>query len=307
MSIEVVVEYLSSTIRVAVPIVLIALGVCFSERSGVYAMGSEGYMLISCFVSVVMTIQTGNQFFGVLFGVLSAMCATALYSYFTVVLGAHQVICGLGSNFVILGLTSALQRLFWGIEGVPRIEPLLPIAIPGLSSIPFVGDMFFNQPIITYICYLLIPVAWWVMFKSTWGLQIRAVGENPNCADTLGINVVKTRVLAVITGGAFCGLAGSALALQQVQSFTENMSNGRGWLGLIAATFGGWNPIGAAGAGLVFGAAEVLQLRLQLLGSFNISSYIILMVPYLVALLFILFIGKGRRHPSAMGKYYKKQ
>ncbi len=145
------------------------------------------------------------------------------------------------------------------------------------------------------------------MFKSRWGLNLRSVGENPSCADTLGINVRKTKILGVLTSGAFCGLSGAVLSLSQVQSFVENISGGRGWLGLIAATFGGWNPLGAAGAGVIFGAAESLQLRLQIMSTINISSYVILMIPYLVALLFILFIGKSRRHPEAMGKHYKKQ
>ena len=181
-----------------------------------------------------------------------------------------------------------------------------PIELPGLSKIPVLGTMLFNQPILTYVTYLLIPIAWWVMFKSTSGLKLRAVGENPSCADTLGISVPRTRIKSVLTCGAFCGLSGAVLALQQVQTFTENMSAGRGWLGLVAAVFGGWNPLGAAGAGLIFGAAEVLQLRLQMISGINISSYIIQMLPYLVALAFIACIGKGRRHPAAMGKFYRK-
>ena len=307
MSVDFVVEFLSSTIRIAVPIILIALGVCYSEKAGVHAMGAEGYMLIGAFVSVVMTIATGSHFLGVVFGILAAALSSAVFSTFAVYLGANQVICGLGLNFIMLGLTSALQRLFWGTTGVPRIEAMNPIEIPVLSDIPLIGPMLFDQPILTYITYLLIPVAWWIMFKSTWGLQLRAVGENPSCADTLGINVARTRSISAIVCGVFCGMGGAVLALQQVQSFTENISNGRGWLGLIAATFGGWNPVGAAGAGLVFGASEVLQLRLQMLGNIQISSYVILMLPYLVALVFILLIGKGRRHPAAMGKYYRKQ
>lgn len=306
MNLDFIVEYLNSTIRISVPIILLALGVCYSEKAGVHAMEAEGLMLISSFVSVVMTIMTGNHFFGVLFGVLAAVAVSVLFAFCTVRLGANQVICGLGLNFMMLGLTSSLQRYFWGTTGVPRIAAMNPIEIPLLSKIPLIGPTLFNQPILTYLTYLLIPIAWWVMFKSTWGLQLRSVGENPSCADTLGISVARTRSLSVLVCGGFCGLGGAVLALQQVQSFTENISNGRGWLGIIAATFGGWNPIGAAGGGLVFGASEVLQLRLQMAGKINISSYFILMIPYLVALVFILLIGKGRRHPAAMGKYYQK-
>ncbi len=306
MNVTVLVEYLNSTIRVSVPIILVAIGVCYSERGGVYAMGSEGYMLISAFVSVVTMIYTNNHFISVLAGILSGMLVAGIFSYFTVILGADQVICGLGINFVMLGLTSSLQRLLWGVTGIPRIPVMNAVEIPVLSKIPLIGSMLFNQPIPIYLTYLLIPLVWWIMFRSTWGLQLRAVGENPSCADTLGISVRKTRILGIITGGAFCGLSGAVLSLSQVQTFTENISGGRGWFGLIAATFGGWNPLGATGAGLIFGAAESLQLRLQIMSKINISSYVILMIPYLVALLFILFIGKSRRHPAAMGKFYKK-
>lgn len=302
-----IIEYLSSTVRVSVPIILIAIGVAYSEKAGVHAMGAEGYMLISAFVSVVGTIVTGSHLTGVVLAVLVGMVSAAMFSYFTVALGANQVICGLGMNFVMLGLTSFLQRLIWGVTGIPRIPAMNAIPIPGLSAIPFLGPMLFNQPVLTYLTYLLIPAAWWVMYKTTWGLQLRSVGENPSCSDTLGINVVRTRSLSAIACGAFCGLSGAVLALQQVQSFTENISGGRGWLGLIAATFGRWNPLWASGAGLIFGAAESLQLRVQIFSKINISSYVILMIPYLVALLFIMLTGKACKHPAGMGKFYSKQ
>ncbi len=306
MDVGVILEYLGSTVRVSVPVILIAIGVCYCEKVGVYAMNAEGYMLISAFMSVVATIATGNQAIGVFAGILAGILAALLFSLLTIRFGVDQVLSGLGMNFIILGLTSSLQRLFWGVTGVPRIPAMRPIELPLLSKIPFIGPMLFNQPILTYATYFLIPIAWWVMFKSTWGLKLRAVGENPSCADTLGISVAKTRLNSILACGAFCGLSGAVLALQQVQTFTENMSAGRGWLGLVAAVFGGWNPLGAAGAGLVFGAAEVLQLRLQMLGGIKISSYVIQMLPYFVAIAFIAFIGKGRRHPASMGKFYRK-
>ena len=251
-------------------------------------MGAEGFMLISAFTSVVAMIGTNNHLVSVVIGIMTGICAAAIYGYFAVVLGADQVICGLGSNFIMLGLTSSLQKLLWGVTGIPRIRGMSSVEIPLLSDIPFLGPMLFDQPVLTYLAYLLIPAAWWVMFKSRWGLNLRSVGENPSCADTLGIHVRKTKIAGVLVSGAFCGLSGAVLSLSQVQSFVENISGGRGWLGLIAATFGGWNPLGAAGAGLIFGAAESLQLRLQIMSKIEISSYVILMIPYLAALLFIL-------------------
>lgn len=302
-----IIDFASSTVRISVPIIMLALGVCYAEKAGVHAMGAEGHALIASFVSVIMTIVSGNHVVGILSGILAAMLVAVIYGGLVNYLGANQVICGLGINFFVLGLTSSLQRYFWGTSGVPRIPALNPVELPLLSKIPLIGPVLFNQPVLTYLAYILIPVAWWIMFKSTWGLQLRAVGENPSCADTLGINVARTRSASVIVCGAFCGLGGSILALQQVQTFTENITNGRGWLAIIAATFGGWNPVGAAGAGLIFGASEVLQLRLQMSSNIKISSYFILMLPYLIALVFILLIGKGRRHPAGMGKFYKKQ
>ena len=301
------VEYLSSTVRVAVPIILVAVGVCYCEKAGVFAMGSEGQMLISAFVAVIVTVFSGgNHFLGVISGILAGALAAAIFASLTVFLGAHQVICGLGMNFVFIGLSSFLQRLFWGVTGIPRIPAMDPIPLPLLSQIPLIGDVLFNQPILTYCTYVIVPVAWWFMYRSTWGLQLRAVGENPRCADTVGIPVRKTKVCGILISGAMCGLAGSVLALQQVQSFTENMTAGRGWLGLIAATFGGWNPLIAAGAGIIFGAADALQLRAQIFLS-NVSSYVILMAPYLIALISILFVSKGARHPDAMGKHYTQE
>ena len=144
MDISVLVEYLNSTIRISVPIILIAVGVCYSEKSGVYAMGSEGFMLISAFTSVVMMIGTDNHLISVCIGILTGVTASAIYAYFAVVLGADQVICGLGSNFVMLGLTSSLQKLLWGVTGIPRIRGMNPVAIPGLSEIPFIGPMLFE-------------------------------------------------------------------------------------------------------------------------------------------------------------------
>ncbi|MFR3032150.1 MAG: ABC transporter permease subunit, partial [Blautia sp.] len=141
MDISVLIEYLNSTIRISVPIILIAVGVCYSEKSGVYAMGAEGFMLISAFTSVVAMIGTNNHLVSVVIGIMTGICAAAIYGYFAVVLGADQVICGLGSNFIMLGLTSSLQKLLWGVTGIPRIRGMSSVEIPLLSDIPFLGPM----------------------------------------------------------------------------------------------------------------------------------------------------------------------
>ena len=145
------------------------------------------------------------------------------------------------------------------------------------------------------------------MFRSKWGLQLRAVGEHPRAVDTVGLPVNRTRFTAVVISGALSAMGGAVLALQQVRQFTEGMTNGRGWLGLIACVFGRWNPLGASGAAFLFGATDALQLRVQLSPIFEISSYFILMLPHLLALFLILFVGKSARHPAAMGVHYTKE
>lgn len=310
MDMQFLTDFLQASVRVATPIIFIAIGACYSERSGFYAMGLEGYALLSCFVSVAVTIFTQSILLGILAGILSGMLAAGIVAYAGVVLGGDQVLSALGMNFFALGFTGFMMRLFWGVgtNGLPPITPLTDIPIPLLSSIPFIGPILFNQPILTYLVYLTIPAAWWVMFKSKWGLQLRAVGENPRAVDTVGLPVIKTRFTAVIISGAFAAMGGAVLALQQVQTFTEGMTNGRGWLGLIACVFARWNPLAAAGAAFLFGAADALQIRVQMFPAFKeVSSYFILMLPHLLALFLILFVGKGTRHPAAMGVHYTKE
>jgi general nucleoside transport system permease protein len=299
--------YLSSALRLSVPVLLAAIGVCYSEKSGVYGMNADANMLSACFISVVVTLATGNPWLGVIAGILAGCVCAALFSIFAVKVGVNQCLAGLSFNFMIIGLTSSLLRLFWSTSGIPQFKGLEEVAIPGLSKIPFIGLIFFNQPILTYAVYFIVPISWYVMFKTTWGLKIRSVGENPRCADTLGINVIKTRVVSVIACGFFCGLGGAVLAIQQVQTFTEGMTGARGWMGIIAAYFGGWSPLGATGAALIFGLAEALEKRIQLLSFINLSSYVIQMFPYLAALIVIMMTGSSRRHPAAMAKYYEKQ
>ena len=304
------IDFLQASVRVATPIAFVAMGATYSERSGVYAMGLEGYMLMSCFASVAVTILSGSLFLGLIAGIIAGMLTSSIVALSAVILGAEQVLTALSMNIFALGFTGFMQRFIWGVGtgGLPLIEPLKNIPIPILVDIPVLGPIIFNQPILTYLAYATVPVAWWVMFKSKWGLQLRAVGEHPRAADTVGLPVVRTRFMAVVISGGLSALGGAVLSLQQVRTFTEGMTNGRGWLGLIACIFGRWNPAGAAGAAFLFGAADALQLRVQLSSTvLEISSYFILMLPHLLALFLILFIGKAARHPAATGLHYTKE
>jgi general nucleoside transport system permease protein len=306
MDINNVIAILQGSVRVATPILFAALAGCLSEQAGIYAMGLEGFMLIGAFVSIVAALLTQSLIIGLLAGVLAGGLVATIFAYVTIKVGADQVLGGLAINMFVLGATGFLMRLVWGMSGIPMTPEILIWQVPVLSSIPIIGPVFFNQPPLTYLAYLMVPAVWWFMFKSHWGLELRAVGEKPRAVDTVGISVVRTRFMAVILSGFLAGLGGAVLSLQQVNTFTENMTAGRGWLALISAISGGWNPIWAAATSFLFGIANALQLRIQVMG-LDISSWIVLMVPYILAILLVAIVGKAARHPEATGVQYIKE
>ncbi len=297
---------LTASVRVATPVLFASLGGCFSEQAGVFAMGLEGFMMTGAFVAVVTVTTTGSLVLGLILGVLAAMLIALVLAFATVTAGAEQVLSGLAVNFLVIGATAFLFKVFWGKTGMPLTPRIDLLPIPVLSQIPVLGPVFFNQPPLNYVAYLAIPLAWWFMYRTHWGLQLRAVGEQPRAADTVGINVHGMRYLAVVLSGALAGFGGVVLSLQQVNTFTENMVAGRGWLGLISAIAGRWNPLGAAAASFLFGVTDALQLRVQI-SQLQISSWFVLMIPHILALLLIAVVGRAARHPAATGLHYTKE
>jgi simple sugar transport system permease protein len=297
---------LTASVRVATPVLFASLGGCLSEQAGVFAMGLEGYMMTGAFVAVVAVTTTGSLALGVVLGVLAAVLVALILAVATVTAGAEQVLSGLALNFLVIGATAFLFKVFWGQSGMPLTPRIDLWPIPVLSRLPLLGPVFFNQPPLNYLAYLTIPLAWWFLYRTHWGLQLRAVGEKPRAADTVGINVHGMRYLAVALSGALAGFGGVVLSLQQVNTFTENMVAGRGWLGLIAAIFGRWNPLGAAAASFLFGVTDALQLRVQI-SQLQVSSWFVLMIPHVLALLLIAAVGRAARHPAATGVHYTKE
>ena len=296
-----------SAIALGMPILLVAIGVCYTEKGGVWGMNADSSMLGACFFSAVSMVFTGNMFLSLVIGIASGAIMAWLFSIFAVRIGVNQCLVGLGFNFMIMGLTSSLQRLIWGMETPTAFAMIPEVPIPGLSKIPVIGPIFFQQSLLVYFIYFLVPISWWLLFKTTWGMKIRAVGENPDCAGTVGIHVVHTRCLAVTVGGAFSGLGGAFLVLQNVGRFSEMMTGSKAWMGIIAAYFGGWSPLGATWAAFVFGFANALEKRVQLISWINLSSYVVQLFPYIAALIVITLSGGKRRHPAGMAKYYQKQ
>jgi len=293
---------LRSTIRQSTPIVLGALCGIMCERSGVVNIGIEGQMLMSAFIAFMVNVWTGNLFVSVLAGLATGALLGALLAFMSVTLRLDQIIGGTVINILAVGLTG-----YFYTAGLTTDGKIQPLTLGFLADIPLIGRVLFTNPPITYTAILLVFVLQFVLFKTTWGLRTRAVGEHPRAADTLGVNVFTTRYVNVILGGAIAGLAGAFLTLEAVGSFERGMTNGRGFVALAVMIFGKWTPIGAWGASLLFGFANAIQTQIQFMGTLQIPHQFIGMLPYLLTII-ILAGFVGRAHPPAAdGVPYEKE
>lgn len=300
-------DFLAASLRIATPLLLAALGGILCERGGTFAVGLDGQMLAGAFVGVLATHLAGNAGAGLVASCLGGMAMALVVAVATVRFHAEHMVTGIASNILALGLTSFLLRAVAGGGSAPAIRvPLLePWAVPVLSQVPGLGPLLFRQPPLTYLAFLLVVPLILFLFRTRPGLDLRAVGENPNAAFAAGIAPARVRTLAILAGGALAGLAGAVLSLQQVGTFTDGMTGGRGYLALAAIIVGRWMPIGSLVACLMFGAAEAVSLRVQAF-SLPVSSYVIQMTPYIAALLVLAFLGRGARMPAAVGQPFRR-
>jgi ABC-type uncharacterized transport system permease subunit len=297
------IDFLAAAIRIATPLLFAALGGILSERAGVFAVGLEGMMVAGAFAAAVGAWASGSDVVGVLSALLGGLAVGVVIAIVTVRYRADNMVTGLTANIVALGLTSYLMRALSG-SGRPiviHLNPLAPWPIPYLADLPVVGPLLFAQPPLTYLavvgCFAMA-----VFLKRTQaGLTLRATGENPEAVFASGVDPLRVRVLAVISCGAIAGIGGAVLSLQQVGTFTDGMTGGRGYLALASLIVGRWNPWASAAACLAFGAAEAFQLRLQGFGV-PVSSYVVQMVPYLIALAVLAGLGRSTRLPAAIGR-----
>jgi general nucleoside transport system permease protein len=293
----------AATLAMATPIALPALGGTFSERSGVVNIAMEGIMLIGAFFGVLFSYLTDNAWLGLLGAVILGAVVSLLFAWITVHIGADQVIVGMGINIFAAGATAFLLNTIFGYGGTPRETPALPnLTIPGLADIPYLGQILGHQNFVVYLMLLLMGASHYFLFHTNLGLRLRAVGENPQAADTAGINVYKMRYLGVILGGMLSSLGGVYLSLGLLNSFEVNMSSGRGYIALAAMIFGKWTPFGSLGASLLFGFAMALSMVLQ--GS-GISRNIIQMLPYALTILALTGLVGRSTAPAADGIPYK--
>ncbi len=302
---------LSASLQLATPILLGALSGVLCERAGVVNIAIEGMMLGAAFTSVLVANLTGN----ILLGLLAALAVGALLAAWHAVLSIHfnmgQIISGTIINIFATGLTNYLNQTVMQVYQSLNNQvtfPYLSQLNPDLGKIPIVGPLLFDQTPIVWIALILLVVIQVALFNTRWGLRTRAVGEHPRAADTLGIDVLRVRYTNVILGGIVAGLAGAYFTLGSVGRFDKLMTNGRGFIALAAMIFGNWTPIGSFASSLIFGFADALQVKLQILiGQVNIPSEFLLMLPYIVTMVVLAGVVGRANPPAADGVAYEKQ
>jgi simple sugar transport system permease protein len=297
---------LASTVRNATPLVFAAMGGMFSERSGVVNIALEGLMLISAFAGVAGAFLSGSAWVGLGFAVAAGLLFALIHALMCVTFEADQIISGTAINLLALGGTGFLMVEVFGQGGTsPRVEQFGAVGIPLLSDIPIIGQAFFEQSLLVYLMYLLIPVTFFVVFRTPFGLRLRATGEVPEAVDTAGVSVYRMRYYGVALSGMLAALGGAYLSMGLLSAFTENMTGGRGFIALAALIFGRWNPIGAAGAALLFGFAQAITFRAG--GQEVIPIEFLQMLPYILTIVVLAGFGGRAIAPAAIGKPYRKE
>lgn len=302
-----IVGLLGGAVLWSVPFVYGSLGGVIGERAGVINIAIEAQLLGAAFTAAIVSSITNSAIAGLVAAVLAGALVSLVLGLFTITYHVNQVIVGVVLNVLVVGLTSFLysQVLVPGAETLNSTTRFSAIPIPVLSDIPVLGPVLFRQPLLIYLMFLAVPAVWYALNRTRWGLRLRSVGEHPKAADTVGINVVRTRYNAVLVAGAVAGLGGAFYTTVQLSQFGENMTGGAGYIALAAVIFGKWDPVRAAFAGLLFGFASNLQNVLSVVGS-PVPSQFMLMVPYVVTLLAVAGLVGRSRAPAASGDPYIK-
>lgn len=302
------VGFLAAILRIATPLAFATLGEMFSERAGVLNLGIEGIMLLSAMAGFTAAYFTGSLWLGVLAAAAAGALMAALHGLFTVVLGLSQHVCGIGITLFCAGLAYFLYRLVFGQQSVPpSIEGFKPLPIPILSDIPILGPAVFSQFSLVYMAIVAIPLSAFVLYRTPWGLSVRMVGENPRAADSAGVGVIRTRMAAVVLGGALMGLGGAFLTMAQFNAFTFGVVSGRGWVAIALVVFGRWDPWRSAGAALLFAFVDALQLRMQASGLGHIPYEAFLMLPFVLTIVAMALMSRNAVAPSALLKPFRRE
>jgi general nucleoside transport system permease protein len=293
-----------ATLRISTPILYGALGEMIVERAGILNLGIEGTMLLSAFSGFVAAQLSGSLYVGLLAAVLTGVLLSLLMGLLTVTLGLNQHVSGLGITLFASGLALFIFRILYGGASIP---PALNESFPQVEL--FIGtplEPVFTQYALTYAVLLLVPLIAWLLYRTPFGLRLRAVGENPEAVDTAGVNVYRMRYVALILGGILMGLGGAFLSLAQLGAFTHGIINGRGWVAIAIVIFGNWQPSKVLAGALLFGGLQALQLRLQAAGV-PLPYEVLLALPYLLTIVALTFAGRNASYPAALLKPYKRE
>jgi ABC-type uncharacterized transport system permease subunit len=289
---------LDSASRLAGPLVFVALGELIAERAGALNISVEGMMLASAFGAAVGADVTNSPLGGIGLGIAVGVAVAAVQANLSHRLTVNQFVVGLAINILVLGLTGYLLQTY---EFFP--QDFDKIRIPGLAAIPIIGKGLFRQSLPFFLLYVLIPALAWLLWRTRWGLEVRACGENPEAADVTGVPVNRRRRQAIYLCGLMAGLGGGYLSIGIVGSFSPNMTAGRGYLAIAAVIFGAWSMRGAIVGCILFGAADALRLSLPALG-YKLNSQLLIAAPYLLALVAVIFFVRRNRQPAALGTTY---
>ncbi len=308
MTSEVWIAIFVSAIISATPILFACIGEIFSERAGVLNLGLEGIMLMGAVMAFITASQTSSLALAILVTILTGALLGLLYAFVTVTLRANQIVAGLAMVFFGTGLSGFLGK---AVSGTAASVVFQKIAIPGLSQIPVVGQVLFNQDLLVYIAYLIVPVAAFYIYKTRPGLKLRSLGENPGALDAVGINVNLLRYVYVMVGCIFAAVGGAYLTLAYTPAWTDGMTAGKGWIALALVIFASWNPWKGLAGAVLFGAIDVFGLRMQAVGV-SVPSHIISMLPYICTVIVLIlttrnYFKKRNSAPAALGVSYFRE
>ena len=295
-------------VRVATPLLCATIGEMFSERAGVLNLGIEGIMLLGAMSGFTAAYFSGSLWLGMAAAATTGIVFGALMGLLAVTLGLSQHVSGLGVTMLCTGLSFYCYRLIFGQPSQPpNVEAFAPAPIPGLADIPFLGPVLFDQVVIVYLVFALVPISAWLLYRTPWGLRLRTVGENPQAAAGAGVGVAWMRYQALMISGALFGVGGAYFSLAQFNAFTFGVISGRGWVCIALVVLGRWDPWRCALAALLFGAVDALQLRLQSSGAIDLPYQLFLMLPFLMTVVAMAILSRSARAPAALLIPYRRE
>ncbi len=286
--------FLAALLRIATPLLFATMGELYAERSGVLNLGIEGTMLLGAMTGFTAAYFSGSLWLGVAVALATGALVGLLMALLTVVLGVSQHVSGIGTTLLASGLAFFFYRMIFG-------QPAIPPSVTAFQPI------FFDQTALTFLALLSVPVTWWALHKTRWGLNLRTVGENPRAADTAGVSVWSMRIQALVISGALMGVGGAFLTLSQFNAFTFGVISGRGWVCIALVVFGQWMPWRCAGGVVLFAMIEALQLRLQAHNVLQIPYEIFLMLPFVMTILAMALVSRNAHAPAALLIPFRKE